>query len=128
VTVRADVSSAKDAAAAVVERHLDELVSLSHRVHETPELCFGETASAKAVAEAMRAGGLEVDEGVYELPTALESRTGTGELVVAVCAEYDALPAIGHACGHNIIAATAVGAGLALASVADDVGLSVRIL
>jgi amidohydrolase len=128
VTVRADVSSAKDAAAAVVERHLDELVSLSHRVHETPELCFGETASAKAVAEAMRAGGLEVDEGVYELPTALESRTGTGELVVAVCAEYDALPAIGHACGHNIIAATAVGAGLALASVADDLGLSVRIL
>jgi amidohydrolase len=128
VTVPADVSSAKNAAAAVVERHLDELVSLSHRVHETPELCFGETASARAVADAMRAGGLEVAEGVYELPTALESRTGTGELVVAVCAEYDALPAVGHACGHNIIAATAVGAGLALASVADDLGLSVRIL
>jgi amidohydrolase len=128
VTVSADVSSAKNAAAAVVERHLDELVSLSHRVHGTPELCFGETASARAVADAMRAGGLEVTEGVYELPTALESRTGTGELVVAVCAEYDALPAVGHACGHNIIAATAVGAGLALASVADDLGLSVRIL
>ena len=68
----------------------------------------------------MRAGGLEVDEGVYDLPTALESRTGEGELVVAVCAEYDALPDVGHACGHNIIAATAVGAGLALAAVADD--------
>ena len=68
------------------------------------------------------------NEGVYDLPTALESRTGTGELVVAVCAEYDALPSVGHACGHNIIAATAVGAGLALAAVADDLGLSVRVL
>ena len=47
---------------------------------------------------------------------------------MAVCAEYDALPEVGHACGHNIIAATAVGAGLALAEVADEVGLSVRVL
>ena len=67
-------------------------------------------------------------EGVYDLPTALESRAGDGELVVAVCAEYDALPGVGHACGHNIIAATAVGAGLALAAVADDLGLTVRVL
>jgi amidohydrolase len=80
------------------------------------------------VAEALRAGGLEVTEGVYDLPTALESRSGGGELVVAVCAEYDALPDVGHACGHNIIAATAVGAGLALAAVADEIGLSVRVL
>jgi amidohydrolase len=122
------VSSAKDTAAAVVDRHLDQLVSLSHSVHSTPELCFGETASARAVAEAMRAGGLQVDEGVYDLPTALESRAGDGDLVVAVCAEYDALPGVGHACGHNIIAATAVGAGLALAAVADDLDLTVRVL
>ncbi len=119
---------AKKAAAAVVDHHLGELVSLSHRVHATPELCFEETTSARAVAETMRAGGLTVDEGVYDLPTALESRSGEGELVVTVCAEYDALPGIGHACGHNIIAATAVGAGLALAAVADDVGLTVRVL
>ena len=47
---------------------------------------------------------------------------------MAVCAEYDALPDIGHTCGHNIIAASSIGAGLALAAVADDVGLSVRVL
>jgi amidohydrolase len=128
VTAGTDATSAKKAAAAVVERHLSELVSLSHRVHATPELCYEETDSARAVAETMRAAGLAVDEGVYDLPTALESRSGEGELVVAVCAEYDALPGIGHACGHNIIAATAVGAGLALAAVADDVGLAVRVL
>jgi amidohydrolase len=76
----------------------------------------------------MRAGGLDVEEGVYDLDTAFESRSGSGDLVVAVCAEYDALPEVGHACGHNIIAATAVGAGLALAEVADNIGLSVRVL
>ena len=49
-------------------------------------------------------------------------------LHIVVCAEYDALPGVGHACGHNIIAAAAVGAGAALASVADDVGLTVTVL
>ena len=124
----AGVSAAKERAAEVVDRHLGELVALSHFVHAHPELCFGETTSARAVAELLRSGGLDVTEGSYDLPTALESRAGDGELVVAVCAEYDALPEVGHACGHNIIAATAVGAGLALASVADQVGLTVRIL
>jgi amidohydrolase len=118
----------KDAAAAVIEQRLPELLALSHSVHSTPELCFEETKSAHAVANALRAGGLTVTEGVYDIPTALESRAGEGELVIAVCAEYDALPEVGHACGHNIIAASAVGAGLALAAVADQIGLQVRVL
>jgi amidohydrolase len=120
--------SAKEAAASVVAQRLPELLALSHHVHATPELCFNEVRSARAVAEALRAGGLEVTEGVYGIPTALESRAGDGELVIAVCAEYDALPEVGHACGHNIIAASAVGAGLALASVAEEIGLQVRVL
>jgi amidohydrolase len=120
--------SAKDAAAAVIEERLGDLVALSHTIHATPELCFDERLSARAVAESLRAGGLSVTEGPYDLPTALESRSGGGELVVAVCAEYDALPEVGHACGHNIIAATAVGAGLALAAVAEQIGLEVRVL
>jgi len=106
-------TAAKEAAAEVVDRNLDRLVSLSHTIHDQPELLFGERLAAAAVAETLRDGGLEVDEGVYDLPTALECRSGDGELVVTVCAEYDALPEVGHACGHNIIAATAVGAGLA---------------
>jgi amidohydrolase len=120
--------TAKDAAASVIEQRLPDLVALSHSVHSTPELCFNETRSAHRVAESIRAGGLSVTEGVYDIPTAFESRSGDGELVVAVCAEYDALPEVGHACGHNIIAASAVGAGLALAAVADEIGLEVRIL
>jgi amidohydrolase len=121
-------AEAKEAAAAVVDRRLGELVALSHFVHDHPELCYGERISAHAVAEAMRVGGMDVTEGVYDLDTAFESRSGSGDLVVALCAEYDALPEVGHACGHNIIAATAVGAGLALAAVADEVGLTVRVL
>jgi amidohydrolase len=123
-----EARAAKDAAASVIDSHLADLVALSHSVHATPELCFNETRSAQAVADALRAGGLGVTEGVYDLPTALETRSGGGELVIAVCAEYDALPDVGHACGHNIIAASAVGAGLALAAVADQIGLQVRVL
>jgi amidohydrolase len=62
------------------------------------------------------------------LDTAFRGDFGSGPLVVGVCAEYDALPEIGHACGHNIIAASAVGAALALAEVADDLGLTVALL
>ena len=61
-------------------------------------------------------------------PTAFAARTGSGPLHIVVCAEYDALPAIGHACGHNVIAAAAAGAGIALAEVADDLGLTVTVL
>ena len=118
----------KEAAASVVAQRLPDLLALSHTVHSTPELCFDEVRSARAVAEALRAGGLGVTEGVYGIPTAFESRSGDGPLVIVVCAEYDALPDVGHACGHNIIAASAVGAGLALASVADQIGLQVRVL
>src|SRR5205807_2568152 len=53
---------------------------------------------------------------------------GSGPLTITICAEYDALPGIGHACGHNVIAAAAVGAGLALAPLADDLGLTVQVL
>src|SRR5580692_5104470 len=91
----AGAEAAKAAAAAVITERLPELVALSHSVHASPELCFNETRSARAVADALRAGGLDVTEGPYDLPTALESRSGDGELVVAVCAEYDALPSVG---------------------------------
>jgi len=127
-TTGSAVHSAKATAARVIDEHLGELVTLSHSVHATPELCFHENRSAAAVAGALRNGGLAVSEGVYDLETALESRAGRSDLVIAVCAEYDALPDVGHACGHNIIAAAAVGAGLALAAVADQVDLEVRVL
>ena len=72
--------------------------------------------------------GLDVERGIASRPTAFRATKGSGDLHIVFCAEYDALPDVGHACGHNIIAASAVGAGLALAAVADQIGLQVRVL
>src|SRR5206468_10294098 len=66
--------------------------------------------------------------GVYGLDTAIEATYGSGDFTIAVCAEYDALPVIGHGCGHNIIATAGVGAAIALASVADAAGIRVKLL
>jgi len=118
----------KGAARADVAGRLDDLVDLSHRIHGHPETAYTEHRSAEAVAGALAAGGFDVAEGVCGLPTAFSARAGSGPMVLAICAEYDALPGVGHACGHNIIAATAVGAGLALAPLADQLGLTVLVL
>jgi amidohydrolase len=105
-----------------------KLVELSHRIHDHPELGFEEERSSAWCADLLAEGGLDVEMGACDLPTAFVASAGSGDLVVAICAEYDALPEIGHACGHNVIAATAVGAGRALAPLADDLGLTVRVL
>ncbi|MGH9075647.1 MAG: M20 family metallopeptidase [Acidimicrobiales bacterium] len=109
-------------------RQLDSLLTLSHTIHAHPELCFEEERSARWVAEALAAGGFDVEAGVCDLPTAFVATAGNGPLTVAICAEYDALPGIGHACGHNVIAAAAAGAGLALAPLAGELGLTVKVM
>ncbi|NLE82790.1 MAG: M20 family metallopeptidase [Rhodococcus sp.] len=105
-----------------------DLIALSHSIHREPELAFEEFRSAAKVVDLLKQRGFEVQTGTADLPTAFEATYGSGELVIAVCAEYDALPEIGHACGHNIIAASAVGAGIALAAVADRLGITVRVI
>ena len=72
--------------------------------------------------------GFAVEVGAYGLETAVEAIYGDGDLTVAICAEYDALPGIGHGCGHNVIASAGVGAALALAPVAKDAGLRIKLL
>lgn len=119
---------AKASAAAAVTGATDALVGLSHRIHAHPELSFEEYESSTWCAEMLDGSGFDVTGSVCDLPTAFSASIGSGPLVVAICCEYDALPEVGHACGHNVIAAAAVGAGLALASVADDLGVTVRVL
>ncbi|GAA4181642.1 M20 family metallopeptidase [Gryllotalpicola koreensis] len=103
-----------------------EIVALSHRIFETPEEAFQEVRSAAAVAEAVeRLSGARATTGVYGLETAVEAsvgpapESGSSSATVAILAEYDALPGIGHGCGHNLIAASAVGAFAALARLGD---------
>jgi len=124
----AEAPELKDAARDVIDRNLAGLVRLSHTIHEHPETAFEEDRASAWTAEALADGGFTVTRGIAGLPTAFSAEFGSGPLVLAVCAEYDALPGVGHACGHNIIAASAAGAGLGLAPVADELGITVRVL
>jgi amidohydrolase len=119
------------AAAAVssaVRARADRLVALSHSLHAEPETALREHRSAAKIADLLADEGFTVAAGAGGLPTALTATRGSGDLVVALCAEYDALPGIGHACGHNVNGAAAVGAALGLAAVADDLGLTVTLV
>jgi amidohydrolase len=118
----------KTAARGAFERAEADLIALSHRIHAHPELKWEEERACAWLGEALTDYGFSVESGICELPTAFQARAGSGPLHVLICAEYDALPDIGHACGHNVIAATAVGTGLALAAVADELGLTVRVM
>lgn len=111
----------------VVRRRGGDLVALSHAIHAEPELAFAEHRSCAKAKELIAQRGFQIGP-VAGLDTAFRAEFGSGPLVVGVCAEYDALPEIGHACGHNIIAAAGVGAALALADVADELGLTVALL
>ena len=105
-----------------------EIVDLSHRVWDTPELAFEEHETAAMTSEVLKRAGFHVETQINDLATAWSATYGNGDLTVTICAELDALPDIGHACGHNVIAAAGVGAGLALRNVADDLGITVRVL
>ncbi|KWX26078.1 peptidase M20 [Mycolicibacterium wolinskyi] len=108
-----------------VNRRRGDLIELSHSIHAEPELAFAEYRSCAKTQTLVAEYGFEITAAPGGLDTAFRASYGSGPLVVGVCAEYDALPEIGHACGHNIIAASAVGTALALAEVADDLGLTV---
>jgi amidohydrolase len=121
-------TKAKAAAREAFDAIRAPILALSHRIHGRPELAFEEEHAAGWVADMLDAAGFTVERGVGGLPTALRARAGDGPLNVALLAEYDSLPGIGHACGHNMIAASAVGAAIAAARVADDLGLTITLL
>ncbi|MEO6955242.1 MAG: amidohydrolase [Antricoccus sp.] len=119
----------KDRVKDEIAAHRDRCVAFSHRLHADPELGYAEfNASTWLAEELAKVPGVRVQHGVGELPTAVRAEVGSGELVVTICAEYDALPGIGHACGHNLIAASALGAFIGAAAVADDLAMTVRLL
>jgi amidohydrolase len=118
----------KAAARDVIDAQRDDLIDLSHKIHARPELGYEETYAAGLLTDYLDRNGFEVEAGACDIPTAFIARKGSGPLHIAICAEYDCLPGIGHACGHNIIAAMGVGAGVAAAEIADEAGLSITVL
>ncbi len=114
-----EVASAIDRA---VDASAAELSSLSARIHENPELRFEEHKACAWLTEFLTAHGHTVERNIAGLPTAFRARAGKGAPRIAILAEYDALPGVGHACGHNLIATGAVGAFVAAAEVVKSSG------
>ena len=117
-----DLDDLKQRLQVEVETRADTLREASHRIHEHPETNFEEHFAHGLLADLVEADGLRVERGAFGLDTAFVARAGDAGPTIAVLCEYDALPGIGHACGHNIIATAGLGAGLALAALAREAG------
>jgi amidohydrolase len=123
-----DIATAKDRLIAEIDKRADLLIDASHEIHAHPELGFEEVFAHDLLTEILSDEGISVERGAYGLPTAFAARAGSAGPTIAVLCEYDALPGIGHACGHNIIATAGLGAGIAAATLADELGGRVVIL
>ena len=115
-----NVEALKQAACDKVDELADELINASREIHAHPELNFQEQFAHDLLTNMLNGHGVDVTRHAYDLETAFDAEVGTKGASIAVLCEYDALPGIGHACGHNVIAAAGLGAGLAAAAVAEQ--------
>ena len=106
----------------------DDLKHLSRWMYENPETAHQEVESSRRLADLLANRGFEVEIPAYGLDTAFEATLGSSGPRVVLCAEYDALPGVGHACGHNIIATSSAGAGIALAPLVEELGIRLTVL
>jgi amidohydrolase len=124
-----DLEAVKERLAAEVDKRADVLIDASHQIHDHPELCYEEHFAHDLLTGLLEAEHIAVERHAFDLDTAFIARAGTGDgPTIAVLCEYDALPGIGHACGHNIIGTAGLGAGVAVAALADELGGRVVIL
>ena len=123
-----DLVQAKQEVCGYIDSIASELIDVSHSIHAKPELGYEEHFAHQCLTEILEEKGLQVKTGAYELETAFEATAGSSGPIVALLCEYDALPGIGHACGHNIIAAAGIGAGLAASEFTEPFNGRLRIL
>jgi amidohydrolase len=123
-----DIAELKASVIAKVEAQRRELRNLSLKIHSNPELGFKEVKAAAWLTQYLEKNGFSVEGGVCELPTAFRGSYGKGKPAIALVAEYDALPHLGHACGHNLIAGSSVGAAVAAKAAIDRLGGSLQVI
>jgi len=123
-----DIEKLKTSGIDEVDAHRYQLSELSLKIHSNPELGFHEIKAVAWLTQYLEENGFSIEQGICELPTAFRGSYGQGRLAIAILAEYDALPKLGHACGHNLIAASAVGAGIASKLAIDQFGGSILII
>ena len=123
-----ELSTLKEQVCNSIDKNRDMLLSISHEIHSNPELAFEEFKASKLLSDESEKVGMKVVREAYGLKTAFASDFGNDGPRVAILSEYDALPGIGHSCGHNIIATTGFGAAAALLEVKDSLPGSIRYL
>jgi len=128
LTMAVDIKQLKASVTGEVDARRQQLKELSLKIHSNPELGFNEVKASAWLTHYLEENGFAVEQGICELPTAFRASYGQGKPVIAIMAEYDALPELGHACGHNLIATCAVGAGAASKPAIDRFGGSVRVI
>lgn len=122
------IDQAKHRIQTEVEALHPRLVEISHSLHNNPEVLFQEYKSSALLTSELEKEGFDVQRGVAGLETSFVASYGSGSPVVALIAEYDALPKMGHACGHNLIATWAVGAGIALRRALPDIAGTIKVI
>jgi amidohydrolase len=120
-----DIEKLKAAISKNIDSLSPQLGELSRKIHDNPEIAMQEQRAAAWLTDFLKEHGLRVEKGIAGLPTAFRGAYGKGKPVIAFLAEYDALPKIGHGCGHNLIATSAVAAGLGTKLAVDEFGGSV---
>ena len=123
-----NVKELKDSVIAEVEAHRQQLRDLSLKIHSNPELGFKEVKAASWLTRYLEENGFSIERSICELATAFKGSYGKGKPAIAILAEYDALPEMGHACGHNLIAGGAVGAAVAAKPAIDQFGGDIQII
>ena len=128
MTATDTIAEAKDRIASEARALHPRLIQISQGMHANPEIAFEEHESMAALTNELEEHGFEVERGVAGLDTAFIATYGSGEPVVAIIAEYDALPGLGHACGHNLIGTWAMGAGIALRRAIPDMQGTLKVI
>ena len=111
-----------------IDARRDQLNELSLKIHANPELAFQEVRAVAWLTEYLKENGFSIESGICGLKTAFRGSYGQGKPVIAILAEYDALPKLGHACGHNLIAVSAVAAGVASKLAVDQFGGNILVI
>lgn len=126
--MKREIMDQKERARAAFDEVEGELIQISRWMYENPEVGFEEHRTSARLVEFLGGHGFTVEYPAFGLDTAFAARAGSGGPEMVVCAEMDALPAVGHACGHNIIATSALGAAVALAPLANELGFRLTVL
>jgi amidohydrolase len=125
---RLDIGELKKSVIKDIESRSTQLEELSRKIHDNPETAFEEHQAADWLSGYLEQNGFTLQRGICKLITAFRANYGKGKPVIAILAEYDALPKLGHACGHNLIATGTVAAGIASKIAIDMLGGSVAVI